>query len=332
MSLAPRPALVLTEFANPPALHVEEQAPTPPGPGELLLAMSHAPINPADLNILEGKYGELPELPAAVGNEGVGEVVEVGPGVQDFAPGDLVLPMQRGTWKGWMTVPAEKAILLPPGLDPEQASMLTVNPPTAWQLLHSIVPLEPGNWVVQNAANSGVGRAVIQIAAALGWRTISIVRRPELVDELRALGGDAVLLEEDDLRVRVKELCGAAKPRLALNAVGGASALNLANALAPGGTLVTFGAMGRQPLKIPNGLLIFRDLRFTGFWLTRWMKAASTAQKQEMFAKLSAMVLRGELRQPVAAKFSLHDWEKALAAAGAERREGKVLFALRDNA
>jgi NADPH:quinone reductase-like Zn-dependent oxidoreductase len=267
-----------------------------------------------------------------VGNEGVGLVEEVGPEVAGFSPGDLVLPLQRGTWTGWMTVPAAQAVRLPSSLDPVQASMLSVNPPTAWQLLHSILPLAPGEWILQNAANSGVGRAVIQLAAALGWRTISVVRRAELLPELRALGGDVVLLEEDDLKAAVREHCGASRPRLALNSVGGASALNLANALASGGTLVTFGAMGRQPLKIPNGLLIFRDLRFTGFWLTRWMKSSSAEEKQRMFARLAELVESGRLQQPVAATHRCNDWPEALTAAAAERRSGKVLFDLRADA
>ena len=71
------------------------------------------------------------------------------------------------------------------------------------------------------------------------------------------------------------DLCGAHRPRLGLNAVGGASALNLANALSDFGVLVTYGAMARQPLKIPNGLLIFRNLEFKGFWASRWLRSLS---------------------------------------------------------
>ncbi len=132
--------------------------------------------------------------------------------------------------------------------------------------------------MVQNAANSAVGRSVIQIARARGLKTLNVVRRPELIDELKALGADVVVTEDTDLRTSVEELCGGSRPRLALNAVGGASALNLANALADRGTHVTYGAMGRQPLKIPNGLLIFREITFrgsgcgTGATTRRWLR------------------------------------------------------------
>lgn len=319
---------VLKEFTVPAAIEVEARESLEVGEGQLLLGMCAAPINPADLNVLEGKYGELPELPAVVGNEGVGRVLAVGAGVEGFAEGDLVLPMQRGTWTQRMVVMAEGAIRLPAGMDEKQAAMLSVNPATALRLLRSVVELGQGDWVLQNAANSGVGRSVIQLAKVLGYRTISVVRRVELVEELRALGGDVVLLEEEDLKAAVKENCGKARPKLALNSVGGTSAVNLANGLANGGTLVTFGAMGRQPVKVPNAMLIFRDLRFTGFWLTRWVKGASKEEKQALYDELAGYVCEGRLSQPVAGVYPLRELASALEAAAGERRGGKVMLDL----
>ena len=262
MSIAAR----LHQFGKPAdSLTVEEIERPAPGPEEVVLEMLAAPINPADLNVIEGTYGDLPELPATIGNEGVGRIAAVGSGVTELRAGQLVLPMTFGTWCKQMIAPARNVIPLPDGLDVFQAAMLTVNPATAWRLLHDFVKLEPGDWIVQNAANSGVGRGVIQLARALGWKTLSVVRRPELVDELKTAGGTVVVTEDCDLRKELKSLCGGEKPRLALNAVGGPSALNIANALAPGGTMVTFGAMSKLPLKIPNGLLIFKGLKFEGF-------------------------------------------------------------------
>lgn len=323
-------AAVLQEFATPPVIRVESKECPSPAKGQLLLQMCAAPINPADLNVLEGKYGELPTLPAIVGNEGVGRVFAIGEGVSGFAEGDLVLPMQRGTWCQKMLVPAESAIRLPAGTDSQQSSMLSVNPATALQLLRSVVSLQPGEWVLQNAANSAVGRSVIQLAKILQLKTISIVRRPEIIPELQTLGGDIVLLEEDDIRTTVKEHCGKNRPRLALNSVGGASALNLANGLANGGTLVTFGAMSRQPLKIPNAMLIFRDLRFTGFWLTRWLKLADASTIQAVYQELASYVAEGQLVNPVAECIPLKDLAHALEAAAGERRSGKILLDLQE--
>lgn len=325
-------AAVLKAFSTPADIAVE-QIPVPAlGPREVLLASEFAPINPADLNILEGKYGELPELPAVVGNEGSARVVARGEEVFHLQSGDLVLPMQRGTWSQYSVVPADDVIPLPAETDPVQASMLSVNAATALLLLREIRTLRPGDWVAQNAANSGVGRCVIQIARELGLRTISVVRRKELVPELSALGGDAVLLEEDDLRTAVKEICGKDKPSLALNSVGGPSALQLANMLAPGGTMATFGAMSKQPLKIPNGLLIFKDLRFQGFWLTRWLQQVAKERKAALYRELASWVAAGKLLQPVEKIFLLAELSAALEASTREKRSGKIILDLRPDA
>jgi mitochondrial enoyl-[acyl-carrier protein] reductase / trans-2-enoyl-CoA reductase len=206
--------------------------------------------------------------------------------------------------------------------------MMSVNPLSAWAMLEEFVDLQAGDWVVQNAANSAVGRSAIQIAKARGWRTLNVVRRPELVDELKSQGADVVVLEEVDLRAEVENLCGTLRPRLALNAVGGASALNLANALGDGGTLVTYGAMGRQPLKLPNGLLIFRDLAFRGFWLKKWSAQLSSARRAEVMAGLVKLSLSGQLKMPVHRVFPLTELVDAIAEANQEGRSGKVLLDL----
>ena len=319
----------LKQFGKPAdSLVAEDITVPPPGPEEVVLDMLAAPINPADLNVIEGTYGILPELPATIGNEGVGRVSFAGLGVTGLTPGQLVLPMAFGTWCKQMVVPAADVIPLPEGLDIFQAAMLTVNPATAWRILHDFVKLEPGDWVVQNAANSGVGRSVIQLARALGWKTLNIVRRAELVEELTAAGGTVVVTEECDLRKELKTLCGGARPKLALHAVGGPSALNLANALAPGGTMITFGAMSKQPLKIPNGLLIFKGLKFGGFWLNRWRKNAGHVVLRETYSALATHLKSGTLFTPVHETYPLSRVVEAAEAASKEQRGGKVLLDL----
>lgn len=144
--------------------------------------------------------------------------------------------------------------------------------------------LREGDWFVQNGANSGVGRAAIQLGRAWGLRSVNVVRaRPggeqeteALKQELRALGANEVVTEEEaaakDFGKRIKELTTGKGTSLALNCVGGRSALNLAKVLSPKGWHVTYGAMAKQPLSIPAGLLIFKDLRFAGFWVSQWSK------------------------------------------------------------
>lgn len=311
------------------SIAVEQWSPHPPAAGEVLLEMLAAPVNPADLNIIEGKYGELPEPPAIIGNEGVGRVSATGTGVADFVEGDLAVVLRRGTWAQQVTMPTRELVKVPSGIDIHQAAMLAVNPPSAFLMLRDFVDLQPGDWVVQNAANSAVGRAVIQIARARGLKTLNVVRREELISELCDLGADVVVTESIDLRKEAKALCCGQSPKLGLNAVGGASALNVANALASGSPLVTYGAMGLQPLKIPNGLLIFKGLRFVGFWLAKWKSRSTAREREELFAELYALSTSGALQLAVHRVFPITELHAALTEAATAGRSGKVLLDLR---
>ena len=187
------------------------------------------------------------------------------------------------------------------------------------------VDLARGDWLIQNAANSAAGRAVIQIARELGYKTVNVVRRSELIDELRADGGDVVLVDSENLRHEVADAIGGAPIHLGLNAVGGESALRLANCLAPGATLVTYGAMSLQPLKIPNGLLIFKDLRFRGIWINKWYDNATPAQRMEAFQHLFEMAKR-LLQTKVEKAYPLSEAKTAVAHAARGQRSGKIIF------
>src|SRR6266513_4510568 len=176
-----------------------------PAPNEAVVEMRAAPINPADLNAIEGKYPIRSPLPATPGFEGAGIVAELGPNGKNIEIGTLViLPHNLGTWREAVAVKADQLIAVPPEIEPVQAAMLKINPMTAWRLLHDYVELKRGDWLIQNAANSAAGRAVIQIAHDLGYKTVNVVRRPELIDELRAEGGDVVLIDDENLRDDVK--------------------------------------------------------------------------------------------------------------------------------
>jgi trans-2-enoyl-CoA reductase len=294
---------------------------------ETVVAMRAAPINPADINAIEGKYPGRRQVPAVPGFEGAGVVVEVGANVSMIAKGALViLPHNIGTWREALAVKASELVAVPPEIDPVCAAMLKINPMTAWRLLHDYVDLGRGDWLIQNACNSAAGRAVIQIAHELGYKTVNVVRRAELVDELRAEGGDAVLVDGEKLRDEVKNATGGAAIRLGLNAVGGESALRLANCLAFGGTLVSFGAMSLQPLKIPTGLLIFKDLRFRGIWINKWYDDATMQERMEAFKALFDMARRGLLKTKVEKAYSIDEAQAAVAHAAQSKRSGKIIF------
>jgi len=321
-------AVVYERHGNPgDVLQVKTEPWPQPTADEAVVAMRAAPVNPADINAIEGKYPARREVPATPGFEGAGVVVEVGSNVSTIRKGALViLPHNIGTWREAVAVKADDLVAVPPEIEPVYAAMLKINPMTAWRILHDYVVLSRGDWVIQNAANSAVGRAVIQIARELGFKTINIVRRTELIDELRAEGGDVVLVDGEKLRDEVKIPTGSAAIRLGLNSVGGDSALRLSNCLAFGGTLVSFGAMSLQPLKIPTGLLIFKDLRFRGIWINHWYDNATMAERMAAFNRLFEMAKRGLLKTKIEKTYSIDQAKEAVTHAMRDKRSGKIIF------
>jgi NADPH:quinone reductase-like Zn-dependent oxidoreductase len=149
-----------------------------------LISVEFAPINHNDLLLIKGTFHWTPSLPYFVGNEGVGRVLALGPEVSTVKVGDRVLlPIYSGTSRERVLVSAEGLFALPREADVQQLAMLWINPTAAGLLLSEYVDLKPGDWVIQNASNSGVGRAVIAFAKARGLRLINLVRRQDAVAE-----------------------------------------------------------------------------------------------------------------------------------------------------
>ncbi|HXP35076.1 MAG TPA: 2-enoyl thioester reductase domain-containing protein [Chthoniobacterales bacterium] len=321
-------AIVYERHGNPADVLQIQTEPWPqPAADEAVVAMRAAPINPADINAIEGKYPGRREVPAVPGFEGAGVVVEIGADVSTITKGALViLPHNIGTWREALAVKASELVPVPPGIGSVHAAMLKINPMTALRLLHDYVDLAHSDWLIQNACNSAAGRAVIQIAHELGFKTVNVVRRGGLIDELRAEGGDVVLVDNEKLRDEVKNATSGAPIRLGLNSVGGDSALRLANCLAFSGTLVSFGAMSLQPLKIPTGLLIFKDLRFRGIWINKWYDDATMQERMEAFRALFEMAKRGLLKTKVEKAYPIDDAKAAVAHASQSKRSGKIIF------
>ncbi len=262
-------ALQISTFGEPSDVVKRVEIPDPGAPmaNEVLVAVEYAPINSSELMMIRGQYGVLPSLPTGLGNEGVGRILSVEE-VNHLKVGDRVLiPSFYSSWREGLVLPATDLFPLPQAADPQQLSMLGINPPTAALLLSEYVQLAPGDWVIQNAGNSGVGRSVIVFAKERGLRTVSLVRRQELSDELVAAGGDIVLVDGAGVSARVAQATGNAQLALALDGVGGEAMLSLSGSLTPGGTLVVYSSMSRKPGLASVVDIVFRKVTIRGFWL-----------------------------------------------------------------
>lgn len=293
-----------------------------------------APINPADLNQVEGTYAVLPERPAVGGNEGVGVVEAVGNKASGVAVGDHVLfgTSGLGTWRTQGVFPASSLLRVPKDVPVEVAATLGVNACTAYRLLSDFVALEKGDVVLANGGSSGVAAALAALCRARGVKLVLSMRmRPDweqMVERLKAQGATAVVDEGMVRTPAFKELIAdLPAPKLALNCVGGRSATDLARRLAPGGTFVTYGGMSRQPVTLPTSLFIFRDIAARGFWMTEWNKRASTADRQAMIDDLCALVRAGELKAFVE-RHDFAEFEAALARVNEGQVGRKVVLAI----
>jgi NADPH:quinone reductase-like Zn-dependent oxidoreductase len=295
-----------------------------PAAGEVVIALEASPINQYDLVLIAGGYGYRPRLPAIMGTEGVGRVVAVGARVTYLKEGDRTLvPFLHPTWAERIKTAVPWLRPLPAG-DINQFAMLGVNPPTAYLLLTDIVTLPPGSLVIQNGANSGVGRAAVAIAKSLGLRTVNVVRCDEVVAELEALGGNVVLVDGPDLAKRVATETGHAPITLALDGVSDSSPMNLMNCLSEGGVLVSYGGTSRKPMVVQPGSFIFKKQTIRGFWLLCWYQSAKPAKITAMFDHLAPLIAAGTISTPLAATYRFDQVSEAITRA--TQSAGKVLF------
>ena len=296
-----------------------------PGPGEVVFDILAFPINPADISFCRGNYRLRPPLPATPGAEALGRITGVGPGVTHVKPGDLVINMQRENWAQRRRVKAEDAVPIPPGLDPAQAAMLRINPPTALLLLEDHVRLTPGDWVIQNVANSAVGRHIIVLAKARGVRTLNIVRRDDVAGELRDLGADAVLQDGPDLAERARAAAGGAPIKLGIDAVSGQACKRIGDCIADGGVVVSYGAMSGQDPVMSRAAVNMRGVNLTGFNLGRGLARRTREQVRAIYADLSLKIRDGVLKAPIDAFYPIDEIKPALVRAQQGGRQGKVL-------
>ncbi|KAI9360708.1 hypothetical protein BD770DRAFT_384674 [Pilaira anomala] len=288
-----------------------------------------SPINPADVNMIQGAYPIKPtfqklgveddQLLAVGGNEGLAEVIAVGDQVSELKVGDQVVMGKTGygTWRTHATGPASDFQLLPEAKNVTdiQKATITVNPCTAYRMLKDFVNLKQGDYVIQNGGNSAVGQAVIQIANAWGLKTINVVRNRPEIDELRKelmdLGATHVVTDEElgshETRSLIKSWVGKDKPLLGLNCVGGKSATDMARYLGENGQYVTYGAMSRKPLSLPASLLIFKNISFHGFWVSKWSDVHTEEERYAMLKDVVDLMSQGKLAEP---KWTQVKWDE----------------------
>lgn len=321
-------ALIHHEFGDPAeVLHVEG-APVPePGPGEVRLRVLLSPIHNHDLWTVRGTYGYKPELPARAGTEAVGIVDAIGAGVEGFEVGQRVASGGSfGAWAEYVIAKPGALVPVPDGIPDEVAAQLVAMPFSAISLL-DFLAVDPGDLIVQNAANGAVGRLLAQIAASRGIRVIGIVRREKEVDELAGEGiADVVASSDDGWRGRVRELAGDRRITAAVDSVGGSSSGDLLALLGDGGTLVSFGAMASDRMELSSGAMIFKQAVVKGFWGSKVSAAMSGEKKRELFGELFTLLAGGRLALPVDSVHPLDEVREAVAASTRQGRVGKVLL------
>ncbi|XP_058831760.1 enoyl-[acyl-carrier-protein] reductase, mitochondrial [Topomyia yanbarensis] len=309
-----------SEFGDPAkVVQLEQETVSDPVAGEVLIKTICAPINPADINTIQGKYPVKPTFPAVGGNECVGEVVAVGDQVNRLKIGDRVIPFATGlgTWRSHAVYKETNLMKVPENIGIAEAATITVNPCTAYRMLKDFVPLKPGDSVIQNGANSACGQAIIQLCRAWGIHCVGVVRdRPEinqLRDYLKDLGAVEILTEEELRTTKIFKDGIYQKPKLALNCVGGKNALEVSRHLDNHGVMVTYGGMSREPVTVPTASLIFKDLQFSGFWMTRWTKEnAQSPKRSEMFDELFGLIEKRAFGAPAHEMIAFTDYVTAV--------------------
>src|SRR6266478_2155366 len=270
------------------------------------------------------------------GIEGVGIVEAVGPGVQGPAVGTRVVLVH--TWQTWceqIVSPVDRLVPVPDGLDDSAAATSCTNPLTAWALTRSSHNLREGDWLLQTAAASTVGKLVLQLAQQYRFKTINVIRRREQETTIRNLGGNEVICTDDeDLRARLRELTAGSGLERAIDCVAGELGAEIASNLAPAGTMLVCGGLSshRQtdparfilPLFAPR--LIYSTATVRGWWLPRWVSSQPLAEVRAATSALLTMLSNGALTPPEIVRYSIKDFQEAVRLADGEAGQQKVLL------
>ena len=320
-------SVVYNTFGVPAeVLHLADRPVPTPGPGEIRVRMVLSPIHNHDLWTIRGEYGVKPALPAIGGTEALGVVDLLGEGVTAPALGQRVTGSAVNTWAEYFVARAATVIPAPDAISDEVACQLAAMPLSAMMALEEL-GVQPGQWMIQNAATGAVGKTLAMIAKARGVHVVSVVRRAAGVAELAALGIDnAISTAEPGWQKRVKDMTGGAPIVAALDSVGGEESGQLLHMLAEGGQLMTFGAMANKPMVVNPGDLIFKQATIKGFWAAKLGSGPRRGEIPRAIGELVRLAASGALNLTVEKAFPLDEAAEAARASIAPGRTGKIAF------
>lgn len=323
--------VILDRFGEPKdVLDVTDRPMPTPGPGQVRVRMLAAPVNPSDLMTCRGTYTKIPSLPFAPGYEGVGVVESAGPGLfGKFLVGRRVamLTGDGGSWQEYNIIPARQAVPLSDQIPIDQAAMFFVNPTTAYVMTREVLKVPRGEWLLQTAAGSALGKMVIRLGKHFEFRTICVVRRSEQARELTELGADEVIAtDEQDLHERVMQITRGVGVRHAVDPVSGELGSRVIRCLAPGGRLIVFGTLSHQPLQFSSRDLMTPGATIEGFWLGNFMAKLGLLKKLRIVSKVGSLMKGGILVSEIGKTFTLEEIREACVEAERTARGGKVLL------
>jgi NADPH:quinone reductase-like Zn-dependent oxidoreductase len=324
-------AVVFERFGEPAEVLRLQDVPMPePGPGQVRVRMIASPINPSELLVVRGLYGVLPRLPATPGFEGVGVVDRAGPGLLGrlvVGKRVTVINGDGGNWAEYVVIPARQARPVAADIPDEQVASFFVNPATVLAMVRHVLRVPRGEWLLQSAAGSALGRMIIKLGQHDGFKTLGVVRHREAIDALKALGADAVIASSDGpIDEQVRRVTGSDGVKYAVDPVGGDTGTGVFRSLAAEGHMLVYGSLSGEPLSIDPRRMIAGKRVVEGFWLGHWMRQRKIPAALKLFHEIATLIRAGVLATEIGEAFPLESIAEAVRAAEAVGRQGKVLL------
>ncbi|RIY32710.1 hypothetical protein CKF54_04450 [Psittacicella hinzii] len=295
--------------------------------GQVLLEMIMSPIHNHDLWTIRGTYGYKPQLPEVAGSEAVGRIVALGEGVEHLQVGQRVsVAGIHQTWAQYFVAPASSVVPIPDAMTDEQAAQLIAMPFSAITLLE-FLQVQKGDWIILNAASGMIGRTTAMLGKARGINVINLVRRSSAIAELQEFGIEHVVATDAaNWQDQVRAILGENKLVAGVDSIGGAESKAMSQLLGEKALFVSFGTMGGEPVQIPVGDLIFKQIVVKGFWGALVSQEMEKETRAALMRELIGYVLNEQIKLPVAQIFPLEQAAKACEASLAQGKKGKVLL------